>query len=208
MSSGLFGPLFGDGGITRALSDVARLQAMLDVEAALAEVEAQLEIIPVVAVGPIRDAARAELYDVDAIAAEAVDSGNIAVPLIRALTRQVAVVSPEAARYVHWGATSQDIIDTGFVLQLQAAVPLILNHLECAGAAAARLARDHIDTPMAGRTLLQQATPVTFGLKAAGWLDAVERQRLSLVEALRGTAVLQLGGASGTLAALGDRGID
>jgi 3-carboxy-cis,cis-muconate cycloisomerase len=202
----LFSALFGDDEAASHLSDRARLQAMLDVEAALADAEAELGIVPRSCATPIRSAARADLYDVAALASEAAASGNLAIPLVRHLTRHVAASDPDAARYVHWGATSQDIIDTGLVLQLRAAVPVVLRSLVRAEAAAARLAREHIATPMAGRTWLQQATPVTFGLKAAGWLDALDRQRLAIDAALQAASVVQLGGASGTLASLGDRG--
>jgi 3-carboxy-cis,cis-muconate cycloisomerase len=202
----LFGPLFGDADVAAHLSSRARLQAMLDVEATLAQVQAELGLIPSSAVEPIRAAAQADRYPVAAIAAEAADDGNLAIPLVRHLTRQVEVIDREAGRYVHWGATSQDIIDTGLVLQLQRAVPPVLRHLERAAAAAAKQARQHIDTPMAGRTWLQQATPITFGVKAAGWLDALLRQRHALTAALDETRVVQCGGASGTLAALGERG--
>ena len=203
---GLFGPLFGDDEVAGHLSDRARLQAMLDVEAALADAQAELGIIPRSCAAPIRAAARASLYDHGAIAAEAVKAGNLAIPLVRDLTRHVAAAAPDAARYVHWGATSQDIIDTGFALQLRAALPPIVRHVERAEAAAARLAREHIDTVMAGRTWLQQATPITFGLKAAGWVDALDRQRAAIAEARDDATVLQFGGAAGTLASLGDHG--
>jgi 3-carboxy-cis,cis-muconate cycloisomerase len=202
----LFGPLFGDEEVASHLSDRARLQAMLDVEAALADAEADLGIVPRSCATPIRNAARASLYDANAIAAEAAAAGNIAIPLVQHLTRHVAAADPDAARYVHWGATSQDILDTGLILQLRAAVPPIVGHLLRGERAAARLAREHVATAMAGRTWLQQATPITFGLKAAGWLDALDRQRLTIEAALREASVLQFGGASGTLAALGDRG--
>ena len=205
--SGLLGPLFGDAEVADALSDRARLQAMLDVEAALAEVEAELGVVPREAVAPIRAAAQAARYDHRAIAAEAARDGNLAIPLVRHLTTQVEAVDPDAARYVHWGATSQDILDTGLVLQLQRAVPLIVAHLDRAAVAAASHARRHVDTVMAGRTWLQQSTPVTFGVKAAGWLDALIRERAALDAALEDVRVVQFGGASGTLAALGDRGL-
>jgi 3-carboxy-cis,cis-muconate cycloisomerase len=138
---------------------------------------------------------------------EAARDGNLAIPLVRHLTRAVEAIDPTAARYVHWGATSQDIIDTGVVLQLQRAVPFIVRHLDRAAAAAASHARRHVDTVMAGRTWLQQSTPVTFGVKAAGWLDALMRQRTALAAALEDVRVVQFGGASGTLAALGDQGL-
>jgi 3-carboxy-cis,cis-muconate cycloisomerase len=184
----------------------AHLQAMLDVEAALAEVQASLGIVPSGAAEAIRAAARSELYDTAAIAAEAQRDGNPAIPLIHRLTSQVASIDADAARYVHWGATSQDIIDTALVLQLRGRVPAILADLEGAADAAARHARQHAATPMAGRTWLQQATPVTFGLKAAGWLDALDRVGRLVRSAFDEAMVLQFGGASGTLAALGPHG--
>ena len=184
----------------------AHLQAMLDVEAALAEVQASLGMIPQKAADAIRSAARSELYDPASIAAEAQRDGNVAISLIHRLTSRVASIDADAARYVHWGATSQDIIDTALVLELRAQVPAILEDLERAAEAAAKHARHHAATPMAGRTWLQQATPVTFGLKAAGWLDALDRVRHSVRTAFDATMVLQFGGASGTLAALGPHG--
>ena len=204
----LLAALFGDPEVDARLSDQARLQAMLEVEAALAEAQAHLRIIPRTAATAIRAAARAESIDANALASEAADAGNLAIPLVKQLTRVVAAANPDAARYVHWGATSQDIIDTGLILQVRAAVPLILRHLERAEAAAARHAREQIATMMAGRTWLQHATPITFGLKAAGWLDAMDRQRRALSDALEQARVLQFGGAAGTLAALDDRGGD
>lgn len=202
----LLAALFGDTEVDAGFTDQARLQAMLDVEAALADAEAQLGIIPRTAATSIRAAAQAERLDAASLASEAADAGNLAIPLVTQLTRLVSAADPDAARYVHWGATSQDVIDTGLVLQVRAAVPVILRHLERAEAAAARHAREHIDTVMAGRTWLQHATPITFGLKAAGWLDAMDRQRLALSAALEQARVLQFGGAAGTLAALGERG--
>jgi 3-carboxy-cis,cis-muconate cycloisomerase len=205
--SDLLGALFGDAEVADHLSDRARLQAMLDVEVALAEAEAALGIVPAAAVEAIRAAARADRYDHGAIEVEAARDGNLAIPLVRHLTRAVEAIDPTAARYVHWGATSQDIIDTGVVLQLQRAVPFIVRHLDRAAAAAGLHARRHVDTVMAGRTWLQQSTPVTFGVKAAGWLDALMRQRTALAAALEDVRVVQFGGASGTLAALGDQGL-
>jgi 3-carboxy-cis,cis-muconate cycloisomerase len=204
--SGLLGPLFGDSEVSAYLSDRARLQAMLDVEAALAEIEGELGVIPRQAVGAIQTAAQADRFDFAAIAAAAAGDGNLAIPLIRQLTQAVEANDRDAARYVHWGATSQDIIDTGLVLQLQRAAPPIMQHLDRAMAAAATLARRYVDTPMAGRTWLQQSTPITFGVKAAGWLDALSRQRTALADALEQTRVLQFGGASGTLTSLGQHG--
>lgn len=204
--SSLHGPLFGAAAVDAELTDRARLQALLEVEAALAEAEAELGIIPREAAPPIRAAARAELYEAGAIAAAAAAAGNIAIPLVAALTARVAAGHPGAARWVHWGATSQDILDTGLVLQLRAAVPVIRDLLDRSAALAAGQARRHAGTPMPGRTWLQHATPITFGLKAAGWAAALTRARERLARALAQATVLQLGGASGTLAAFGGRG--
>jgi 3-carboxy-cis,cis-muconate cycloisomerase len=185
----------------------ARLQAMLDVEAALAEAEAALDIIPRSAAPAIRDACRVELYDGSSLQADARRAGTLAIPLVRQLTDRVRTVDAEAARYVHWGATSQDVVDTGLILQLRNSVPAIVDDLAHASDAAADHARRYATTPMAGRTWLQQATPITFGLKTAGWVDALDRVGHGIRDALNGALVLQFGGASGTLASLGDRGI-
>ena len=192
--------------VSTALSDSGRLQAMLDVEVALAGALAACGVIPAAAVEPIRAAARSELYDLVELATDARRSGNLVIPLVARLTAHVANTDRQAARYVHWGATSQDIIDTGLVLQLARAVPTVLSDLDRAADAAARLARQHVRTVMVGRTWLQHATPITFGLKAAGWLDGLGRVRTSLESSLREVLVVQFGGASGTLAALGTEG--
>ncbi|MFL6280599.1 MAG: 3-carboxy-cis,cis-muconate cycloisomerase [Vicinamibacterales bacterium] len=184
----------------------ARLQSMLDVEVALAGAEASTGIIPREAATAIAAAAKADLFDVAGIESEAERAGNLAIPLVHHLTARVAATTPDLARYVHWGATSQDIIDTGLVLQLRESVPIIVGALSRAADAAAAHAERHAKTTMAGRTWLQQATPITFGFKAAGWCDALDRVSARLDSALREASVLQFGGASGTLAALGDRG--
>ena len=198
--------LFGDPEVTRVLSADARLQRMLDVEAALAETEAALGVIPAAAAVRIREAARVDLYDCGAITSEGARSGNLAIPLVRHLTERVAHADADASGYVHWGATSQDIIDTALVLQMRDAIPLILAQFQRSADAAAVHARRHADTPMAGRTWLQHATPTTFGLKATGWLDALDRGACRVRSALEAVLVLQFGGATGTLAALGAHG--
>jgi 3-carboxy-cis,cis-muconate cycloisomerase len=142
----------------------AHLQAMLEVEAALAEAEASLNILPEDAARAIRAAARSDLYDIAALEAAAERAGNPAIPLVRELTGRVAATDVQASRYVHWGATSQDVIDTAMVLQLREAVPAVIADLGRAADAAAAHARRHAATIMAGRTWLQQATPITFGL--------------------------------------------
>jgi 3-carboxy-cis,cis-muconate cycloisomerase len=127
---------------------------------------------------------------------------------VRALTEAVSEVSEEATRYVHKGATSQDIVDTAAVLLTKRALNLILTETEAIAAALARLAEAHRDTPIAGRTLLQQALPTTFGLKAAGWLVSILEARRRLLEVREGGLAAQLGGAAGTLASLGDAGTE
>jgi 3-carboxy-cis,cis-muconate cycloisomerase len=201
--SELFDPLFGDPEVTAVFGDLGRIQAMLDVEAALATALARVGVVPETAVDPIRQAARAELYDAEGIGAGAARAGNVVIPLVSALTERVERTDPEAARFVHWGATSQDVQDTAMVLGLRAAVPHIVANLRAAADRAADLARRHADTPMAGRTWLQHATPITFGLKAAGWCRGLDRVADRVDEALRRASVLQLGGAAGTLAAFG-----
>lgn len=199
--------LLGDPDLMERFGGRAQLQALLDVEAALAEAEAAVGVVPASCPAPIRAAANADRYDRAQIAREAAVAGNAVIPVVRHLTARVAAADPDAARYVHWGATSQDILDTGLVLQLRAAVPVVAGHLRRAEKAAAGLARRHAGTAMAGRTWLQQATPTTFGLKAAGWADALGRTRRALKAALGRALVLQFGGAAGTLAALGARGL-
>lgn len=204
---GLLGPLFGHAEAARLLGDRARLQGMLDFEAALARAEAAVGVIPAAAAGPIAAAARAELFDVAALGAAAAQAGNPAIPMVKALTAKVAEADAEAARWVHWGATSQDAMDTGLVLQLRAYLDLVEADLGRLEDALAGLAERHRDTLMVGRTWLQQALPLTFGLKAAGWLDAILRHRARLRELRPRLLVLQLGGAVGTLASLGGRGL-
>lgn len=203
----LHGRALGDEGVAAHFSGRAQLQGMLDVEAALAGAEAAVGVVPAGCVEPIRAAARAGLYDCARIADEAMETGNPVIPVVRHLTERVAAADADAARFVHWGATSQDVLDTGLVLQLRAAAPAVIDHLARGARAAAGHARRYAGATMAGRTWLQQATPVTFGLKAAGWADALDRARRRLADALDEALVLQFGGASGTLAALGSQGL-
>jgi 3-carboxy-cis,cis-muconate cycloisomerase len=185
-----------------SVSDGAWVEAMLEAERALANAEAIAGVIPAHAAGPIAEACRIDAIDVDAVLEEGRRSGNPAEPLVRALRK---TVGSEAAEYVHRGATSQDIVDTASMLVARHAVGLVVEELNRVAAACARLAEAHRDTPMAARTLLQQAVPTTFGLKAAGWLVAV----LAARDGLRGVRfAAQLGGAAGTLAALGPAALE
>ena len=184
-------------------SDVARVQRMLDVEAALAQAQAQCSVIPAPAAAAIVGACNAIHIDFDALAQAAANAGNLAIPLVTQLTARVAARDPEAAKFVHWGATSQDIIDSGLMLQLRDALAAIDSDLASLNAALALLARRHQHTVMIGRTWMQHALPVTFGLKAAGWLDALVRHRQRLGHLRAASLALQFGGAAGTLASLG-----
>ena len=204
----LLDPLFRWESVDQHFSDRARLHAMLDFEAALARAEASTGVIPAAAAPAIAAKCRAELFDLSAIAHAAAPSGGLAIPVIKELTALVAKDAPDAAKYVHWGATSQDVIDTGFILQARAALDMIETETERLAAALADLALKHRSTPVAARTWMQQALPTSFGLKVAGWLDAVDRHAIRLAETRHRALVLQFGGAVGTLAALGSRGLD
>lgn len=205
--SPLYAPLLSSTAMRAILDDRARLQRMLDFEAALARGEAALGIIPRAAAAPIVHACRAELYDLVALAEAAVPAGNIAIPLVKALTSEVQRNDPDAARYVHWGVTSQDVIDTALVLELRLAIDALLADLDRAIAGFIQLAEDHRGTACVARTWLQHALPMPFGLKIAGYAAALARSRERLKRLRDEALVLQLGGAAGTLAALGDRGL-
>src|SRR5262249_37372744 len=206
-SFGLYGPLFATAAMPPILADAARIQRMLDVEAALARAEAAAGVIPKQAVAPIAAACRAERLDLDALAQAAVAAGNLAIPLVKAFTAEVKKADAEAARFVHWGATSQDIIDTAQVLELSALIDVLIGDLDRAVAGFAAQALRHRETPIAGRTWLQHALPIPFGLKLAGYGGALARSRARLVRLRTENLVLQFGGAAGTLAALGNAGL-
>ena len=187
--------------------DLASLQNMLDFEAALARAEAATGVIPQHAAIPIAAACRAKSFDLAALAEAATRSGNLAIPLVKALTASVAKINPDASRYVHWGATSQDVIDTATMLTLRAGIDALLGDIDRAIAGFARLAQQHRDTPMVARTWLQHALPMPFGLKLAEYAAALHRSRQRLRRLRAETLALQFGGAAGTLAALGDKGL-
>ena len=207
MPESLFGPIFVPDGFREAVSGRAWLRAMLDAEGALAVAEARVGLIPADAAEVIAECCDASRFDPEEIGHGARASGNPVPPLVRALTERVSEASEEAARYVHKGATSQDITDTAAMLVARRTLDLILAELDGTAAACARLAGEHRGTLIAGRTLLQQALPTTFGLKAAGWLVAVLEARRAVLEVCSSRLAAQLGGAAGTLASLGSSGI-
>lgn len=210
MSSTLFdSPYYRDQFSTVAMRDLftdeARFASWLAFEAALARAEAKTGVIPATAAEGITAAARVENLDPVAMQRQFEKCGFAIQPLVKALGK---ACDPEAARYVHWGATTQDILDTGLVLQMRAALTLIEAELDATIVALMRLARDHRDTPMAGRTFQQQAAPITFGWKAAVWLDELLRHHARLPDLKARLLQVQFGGAVGVLAPLGDKGLE
>ncbi|MET7574347.1 3-carboxy-cis,cis-muconate cycloisomerase [Streptomyces sp. NPDC005492] len=195
--AGLLGPGWAGSPAATATSDTAYLRALLDAEAALTRAQATLGLAPAGAATAVTEAADPGRFDIHALAARARAGGNPVIPLVADLTK---AVGGEYGPYVHRGATSQDIMDTATMLVAARTLDLVLGDLARTEQALARLAADHRDTALPGRTLTQHAVPTTFGLKAAGWrslvLDARDR-----VRAVRDGLPAQLGGAAGTLAA-------
>jgi 3-carboxy-cis,cis-muconate cycloisomerase len=202
----LFDKLFRYEAMDRIFSDREYLQALLDFEAALARAEAKTGVIPAGDAQIIAAACRAEQFNVEELAAQAAHSGNVAIPLVKKLTELVTKQNKDDARFIHWGATSQDAMDTGVVLQLRRALEVVDQDLVHMTATLAALADKHRATPIAARTWMQQALPTTFGFIVAGWLDAILRHRSRLSNLRTHNLTLQFGGAVGTLAALSGRG--
>src|ERR1700722_15278480 len=175
--SPLLAPMLSSGPMRDVCDDAAYLQRMLDFEAALARAEAATGVIPKRAAGPTPAACKAESFDLGALAEAATRSGNPAIPLVKALTANVAKTDADAARYVHWGATSQDVIDTAGMLTLRAGIDALLPDLDRAIAGFAKLAKQHRTTAMVARTWLQHALPMPFGLKLAEYAAALHRSR-------------------------------
>jgi 3-carboxy-cis,cis-muconate cycloisomerase len=204
-ASGLFGELFVDGEMASAMSDRALLHGMLGFEAMLASALEAESVAPQGTADVITGHCDPDLYDIAELGRAATLAGNPAIPLVKALTARVAAVSPEQAKWVHYGATSQDVIDSGYVHVLGCGLKLIDLRLDRLVHAMRALMETHRATPMIGRTFLQQAVPITFGVKTALWLDPLLESRPILHDILA-APVVQLAGAAGTLAALGDDG--
>jgi 3-carboxy-cis,cis-muconate cycloisomerase len=204
LDSAIFADMFGTAPMREVFGDSAFLARCVEVEAALARAQGRLGIIPAEAAEAITHVAGAlasgrEALDLARLKNETETVGYPILPLVR----QVAELAGEAGRYVHWGATTQDIMDTAAVLQIRAGLALIEEDLNAARSHLAELARKYRDTPMAGRTHLQHALPVTFGFKAAVWLYALDRHADRLRELRPRVLLAQFGGAAGTLASLG-----
>lgn len=186
-------------------SETAVVQAMLDFEAALSHAQADAGIVPAPAAAAISGVCKAELFDVPAIVAASGRAGSLAIPLVKKLTETVGLFDAEAAGYVHWGSTSQDVIDTALVMVTRRSLALLDRDLGRLIASLLALAERHGDAPVLGRTLLQPAQVVSFGFKMVAWIAPLVRSRQRLRHAGRAALKLQLGGAVGTLAVMGDR---
>jgi len=206
MSANLFERFLSTSDIAAVFGDAALVQGMLDFEAALAQAQAAEGVIPALAVAPIAQACRAERFDPSAIVAAGSIAGTLAIPLVKQLTAEVAQVDAEAAGYVHWGSTSQDVIDTAMAVATKRAIALIDSRLADLIRALGTLAQRDGDAPMLGRTLLQPALVISFGFKLVSWVAPLVRCRQRLAVAAERALKLQLGGAVGTLSAMGDKG--
>jgi 3-carboxy-cis,cis-muconate cycloisomerase len=203
LSSEIFAPLFIDDEVSQLLSDRALVRALVEVEIALARAEARVGVIPTIAAERIA-MAHAEQIDIAALAQGTARSGFPIIALVQELRKQVGA---DAAAYVHWGATTQDIMDTACVLQIRSVIKVMRSHIAVIVEGLSVLAERHRSTVLAGRTHSQQALPITFGLKVAGWLAPLLRHTERLGEIEPRLLVVQFGGAAGTLAALGDQGL-
>ena len=203
LDSAIFSPLFSDAEISALLTDEAFVSALVEVEVALARAQARVGVIPAAAAEQISRVKAADI-DITALTKGTIRSGFPIIALVQQLRRHAGA---EVEPYVHWGATTQDIMDTASVLQMRAAIelfkPAILNIIR----RLSQLAQRHRTTVMAGRTHGQQALPITFGLKVASWIAPMLRHIERLDEILPRLLVIQFGGAAGTLAALGDKGL-
>ena len=205
IGSDIFGELYGTPEMRAVFSDRNMVQKYLDVEAALARVQASLGIIPAEAAEEIVAHCRVEMIDMPCLRAR---TGIVGFPIVGLVEQLVASCSDGLGEYAHWGATTQDIMDTADVLQFREALILLEHDLDAIAARLADMAATYRDTIMVGRTHIQHALPVTFGYKIAVWLSAIDRQRKRLAEIKPRVLVGQFSGAIGTLASLGDRGLE
>ena len=204
IDSEIFGNLFGTAAMRHVFSDETLIQRYLDVEAALARVQARLGIIPEHAAAEITAKAKFEHFDFEQYKRGVERVSYPILPLVEGI---VSMCKDGLGEYSHWGATTQDIMDSALSLQIRDAIAIIEADLEAVAALLAKLAREHRDTPVAGRSHLQHALPVTFGYKAAVWLSGIERHRQRLKEIKPRATLAQFSGAAGTLASLGENGL-
>ena len=202
--SAILGNLFSTEAMRQIFSDRNRVKLYLEIEAALARVEARLGIIPAEAAAEIKRQAIVENFDFEKLRQGTERAGSPIIPLVNQLAERCG----EHGQYCHWGATTQDITDTATVMQIRDGLALVDDDLRAISAALATIAKKYRDTPMAARSMLQHAVPITFGLKVAEILVAIERHRARLVELRPRVLVGQFGGAAGTLASLGTRGLE
>ncbi|MFL9966951.1 adenylosuccinate lyase family protein [Paraburkholderia sediminicola] len=200
----LFRDAFGTAKMRALFSDYALVQRYIDVEVALARAEARVGVIPADAAEVIARQSTIERIDFDHMREETDIVGYPILPLVH----QLVGMCGDAGRYVHWGATTQDIMDTAVSLQVRDALDAIDSDIRELRTILVDLAKEHRDTPMAGRTHLQQALPVTFGYKVAIWLAMFDRHQQRLAELRPRAAVVEFAGAAGTLASLGDKGFE
>lgn len=204
LDSDIFKDMFGNAEMRAVFSDDNLIKCCVDAEVALAVAQGRLGVIPKEAADAIAKTAHSVVIDRAELKTVA---ENVGYPIL-GLVRQLSDKLGEAGRYVHWGATTQDIVDTATILQVRAAIAIIERDMAAVSAALARLAEKHRDTAMAGRTHLQQALPITFGYKCAIWLSMMDRHAERLKQLKPRVLVAQFGGAAGTLASLGDRGLE
>ena len=204
LDSDIFKDMFGSAEMRAVFSDDNLLKCYVEAEIALAVAQGRLGVIPKEAADAIANAAPLVAVDRAALKSEA---ENVGYPIL-GLVRQLSAKLGEAGRYVHWGATTQDIMDTATILQVRAAPAIVERDMTAVSAALAKLAEKYRDTPMPGRTHLQQALPITFGYKCAVWLSMMDRHAERLRELKPRVLVAQLGGAAGTLASLGGKSLE
>jgi len=204
IDSPIWGNSFADKEMRAIFDGDAYIARCVETEVALARAQAGLGIIPVEAAEGISAAAKTCQFDMERLRSETEIVGYPILPIVE----QLAPAAGEAGRFLHWGATTQDIMDTATVLQLREGLALIARRVDAVRSALATLARKHRDTPMAGRTHLQHALPVTFGYKAAVWLSSLDRHARRLEEIAPRVTVVEFSGAAGTLASLGSRGLE
>ena len=206
MSVSIFDSFLTTPDMIAVFDDAAVVQAMFSFEAALARAQAAEGIIPDTAARAIASVCNAALYDIPAIVHASRRAGSLAIPLVKELTKTVALFNQESATFVHWGSTSQDVIDTAMVLVTREALSLLDDGLQTLTESLLTLAERHLSTPILARTLMQPAQVTSFGFKLAGWAAPLVRARVQLRATAQRTLQLQLGGAVGTLAVMGAKG--